>query len=168
MLHVLNSLLIEYESIVETMERDLGAGLLTVEDLKEQVRSKYRRLTKKMNVKEDELSLTASNNIFKKKQGFKGNCRICGKYSHKAADCWGKKNNKNKKTNQGGNNKEWQFKGKCNYCGIYGHKEKDCRKKKAHMEAKENKDNLAEEIEEEDTVLIATTENKFNDQVRRK
>ena len=168
MLHVLNSLLIEYESIVETMERDLGAGLLTVEDLKEQVRSKYRRLTKKMTVKEDELALAASNNKFKKKQGFKGNCRICGKYDHKAADCWENKNNKNKKTNQGGNNKEWQFKGKCNYCRIYGHEEKDCRKKIAHMEAKENKANLAEEIKEEDTVLIATTENKFNDQVRRK
>ena len=25
---------------------------------------------------------------FKKKQGFKGTCRICGKYGLKAADCW--------------------------------------------------------------------------------
>ena len=53
MLHILNSLPIEYESIVESMERDLGAGILTIEDMKEQVRSKYRRLTKKMNVKDD-------------------------------------------------------------------------------------------------------------------
>ena len=42
MLHVLNSLPIEYESIVETMECDLGAGVLTVDGLKEQVCSKYR------------------------------------------------------------------------------------------------------------------------------
>ena len=168
MLHILNSLPMEYESIVETMERDLGAGILTIDDLKEQVRSKYRRLTKKMNVKEDELALTASYNKYKKKQGFKGNCRICGKYGHKAADCWENKNNKNKKPNQAGGTKEWHFKGKCNYCGIYGHKEKDCRKKKANLEAEENKANLAKEVEQEDTVLVATIENKFNDQVRRK
>ena len=36
------------------------------------------------------------------------------------------------------------------------------------METEENKANHAKEIEEEDTVLIATTENKFNNQVRRK
>ena len=42
MLHVLNSLPIEYESIVETIDRDLGAGVLMLNDLKEQVRSKYR------------------------------------------------------------------------------------------------------------------------------
>ena len=167
MLHVLNSLPTEYESIVETMERDLGAGILTIDDMKEQVRSKYRRLTKRMNIKEDELALSATNNKMKKKQGFKGNCRICGKYGHKAADCWENKNNKNKKPNQGGN-RDWIFKGKCNFCGIYGHKERDCRKKKAQMEAEENKANLAKDIEEEETVLIATTENKFNDQVRRK
>ena len=49
MLDVLNSLPIEYELIVEWMEQNLGAGILTVEDMKEQVCSKYRRLTKKMN-----------------------------------------------------------------------------------------------------------------------
>ena len=76
MLHILNSLSIEYESIVETMERDLGAEVLTIDDMKEQVHSKYRRLTKKMNVKEDRLALTTLNNKLKKEQGFKGNCRI--------------------------------------------------------------------------------------------
>ena len=86
MLHVLNSLPVEYESIVETMERDLGAGVLTIDDLKEQVRSKYQRLVKKTKLKDDKLALLANNNKYKKKQGFKGNCRICGKYGHKAAD----------------------------------------------------------------------------------
>ena len=47
MLHVLNSLPVEYESIVETLERDLGAGLLTIENLKEQVRSRRRKWTLK-------------------------------------------------------------------------------------------------------------------------
>ena len=166
MLHVLSSLPVEYESIVETLERDLGEGLLTFEDLKEQVRSKYRRLTKKMNVKEDELAFTVLIKKFNKKQGFKGNCRICGKYGHKAADCWENKINKNKKFNQGGGNKEWQFKGKCNFCGIYGHKERDCHKKKA-QENEENNTNVAAEEEAEETVLLTVNENQFNDKVRR-
>ena len=41
MIHVLNSLTIEYESVVESMEKDLEAEILKVELLKEQVRSKY-------------------------------------------------------------------------------------------------------------------------------
>ena len=48
MIHVLNSLPVEYESVVESMEKDLGVEILTVELLKEQVRSKYKRLVKKM------------------------------------------------------------------------------------------------------------------------
>ena len=130
MLYVLNSLPVEYESIAKTLERDLGAGLLTIENLKEQVCSKYRRLMKKMDTKDNELALNATNkNNYEKKQGFKGNCRICGKYGHEAADCWENKNNQKIKNNNQ-NKKDWHFKGKCNYCGIYGHKERECRKKK--------------------------------------
>ena len=114
MLHVLNLLPKEYESIIKTLERDLDAGLLTIENLKEQVHSKYRRLTKKMDIKDNELALNATNKYnYKKKQRFKGKCRICSKYGHKAADCWENKNNKNKKPNQvGGDKRDWHFKGK--------------------------------------------------------
>ena len=73
MLHVLNLLPKEYESIIKTLERDLDAGLLTIENLKEQVHSKYRRLTKKMDIKDNELALNATNKYnYKKKQRFKG------------------------------------------------------------------------------------------------
>ena len=47
-----------------------------------------------MNLKDNELALTTEVDKSKpkynmnKKQGFKGNYRICGKYGHKAADCW--------------------------------------------------------------------------------
>ncbi len=41
------------------MERDLGAELLTNENLKKRGRSKYRRLTKKMDINEDEIALNA-------------------------------------------------------------------------------------------------------------
>ena len=40
MLHMLTSLPVEYESIVEMQERNLSTGLLTIENLKEQVQSK--------------------------------------------------------------------------------------------------------------------------------
>ena len=83
MSHVLNSLPVEYESVVESMERDLGLGKLTVESLKEQGRSKYKRLVKKKNLKDNDLALTMqvdkngnfnkNKSTFKKKQGFKGN-----------------------------------------------------------------------------------------------
>ena len=76
MLHVLNSLSIEYESAVQ------------------------QRLLKKLNIKDDKLALMGKNENKKKfknyKQGFKGTCRICGKYGHKAADCWENEKNKNK------------------------------------------------------------------------
>ena len=44
MIHVLNSLPVEYESVVEPMDKDLGAGIITVESLKEQEISKYKPL----------------------------------------------------------------------------------------------------------------------------
>ena len=50
MIHVLNSLPVDYESMEEYMEKDLGVGILTVELLKEHVRSKYKCLVKKMNL----------------------------------------------------------------------------------------------------------------------
>ena len=93
MIHILNSLPVEYESVVETMERELGSGTLTIELMKEQVRSKYKRLSKKLNLKDNELALNTQvknekgKGYLKRRQGFKGTCRICGKYSHKAADC---------------------------------------------------------------------------------
>ena len=158
MLHVLNSRPIEYESAVEAMERELAADILTIDELREQVRSKCKRLLKKLNIKDDELALMAKNENKKKyknyKQGFKGTCKICGKYGHKAADCWEDEKNKNKS----GDKNKYQFKGKCNYCGIYGHKERDCRKKKAAENQESNSANVAED--NEDTVLIAHQEYK--------
>ena len=41
-IHVLKSLPDEYKLVMESMEKDLRLGVLTVESLKEQVRSKYK------------------------------------------------------------------------------------------------------------------------------
>ena len=174
MLHVLNSLPIEYESAVEAMERDLAADILTIDELKEQICLKYQRLLKKLNLKDDKLALIANNENKKKyknyKQGFKGTCGICGKYGHKATDYWENEKNKNKS----GDKNKYQFKGKRNYCGIYGHKERYCRKKKAAENQESNSANVAEE--NEDTVLIVhpeyeeETNNKkqFSEHIRQK
>ena len=77
-----------------------------------------------------------------KKQGFKGNCRICGKYGHKAANFWENKGNKVK-------SQKTHVNGKCNYCEMKGHKETDCWKK-----ARDNKENERANVAEdnEDTV----------------
>ena len=47
LIHITNSLYIEYKSEVEPLEKNLWAGILTVESLKQQVRSKYNCLMKK-------------------------------------------------------------------------------------------------------------------------
>ena len=51
------------------------------------------------------------NNKMKKNLGFEENCRICGKYGHKAANWFENKGSKVK-------NQKKQFNGKCNYCGM--------------------------------------------------
>lgn len=82
MILVLNSLPVEYKSLVESMEKNLDIGILTVESPKEQGRSKYMYLVKKMNLKDNKLALETevdkhkSKYSMNKKQGFKGNCRI--------------------------------------------------------------------------------------------
>ena len=50
LIHIINSLLEEYGFVVESMEKNLSVGILTVKSLKEQVRSKYKCLVKKMDL----------------------------------------------------------------------------------------------------------------------
>ena len=62
---------------------------------------------------------------------FKGTCNKCGKYGHKAADCWSKKNNDSNPSNNngsGGGNKK-KFNGKCFNCGERGHIARNCTNK---------------------------------------
>ena len=61
-IHILNTLPKEYESVVETLERKLGKGTLTISKIKTNLRSKYGRMKKVK--KFDDLALFAggSNN----------------------------------------------------------------------------------------------------------
>ena len=130
MIHILNNLPPEYESLVEKLELEIEAtDPLTMEGLRDQLRNKYRRLQKALGKREeDETALAAGFN-----KQFKGRCRNCGMFGHKAADCKKKGTNKGKKSDDGDRNRDGKrrFNGKCNHCGIFGHMEKDCRKKKA-------------------------------------
>ena len=135
-IHVLNNLPREYENLVELCEVQINAGTLKLADLKAQLISKYRRISKNDSAKHD----TALNVKQKNKKAFKGRCNGCGKYGHKKADCWELEDNQDKrpsnwktrKTSTGNTSTSEgkRFNGTCNYCGKYGHKEEDCYKKK--------------------------------------
>ena len=98
--------------------------------------SMYRNRFVKQNEKSDdddekheETALAAGGGNFKK---FKGRCRNCGKYGHKAYHCRDGDNKDNKNNNNNNKNsqdKKYRFQGRCGFCNIYGHEEKDCRHK---------------------------------------
>ena len=112
---------------------------------------------KKNNRKDSDLTLNTQlmsvkgKGYFKRKQGFKGTCRICSKYGHKVVDCW-----ENDKNERKGEPKRSQ--GKCNYCGIFSHKEADYRKQKMMENTTSDKINLAKTSADsiEETVLLKT------------
>ena len=92
-IHILNNLPIKYENLVEAMEVELKdiTKTLSLKTVRERLRAKYQRL-KKHEETEDEKALIA-------RAQFKGMCRNCGKYGHKATDCRSKENNNQRNTN---------------------------------------------------------------------
>ena len=86
--------------------------------------------------------MNSGENKWKKKNRkfFKGECNKCGKYGHRASDCWG---NCNKNGNRN-NNKTAEnplFNGEWNNCGQRGHKAVDFWEKKG-KEKDDDVDNL--------------------------
>ena len=61
---------------------------------------------------------------------FKGTCNKCGKYDHKAYDCWGNENKGHKNKNKG----KPHFKRELHNCGKKGHKVVDCWEKNEDKE----------------------------------
>ena len=85
MIHILGTLPSSYNNIVDLSEKDLMAGSLTIESLGELLCIKFEKIK---GDNRDEALFTKQ---------FKGSCRICGKKSHKAADCFTLLQNKEKK-----------------------------------------------------------------------
>ena len=89
-LHILNSLPKEYETVVELCEEDLTRGNINLTTVKERIRSRYKRLLKTNSDEQEAIALMA-------KTQFKKACTVCGKIGHKGADCFTLERNKDKK-----------------------------------------------------------------------
>ncbi|EED87033.1 predicted protein, partial [Thalassiosira pseudonana CCMP1335] len=92
-----------------------------METVREKLNSRFERITKNAEAKEEEKALAA----FKKQ--YKGRCSNCGEYGHKSGDC----SERDKPSSGTGNKTENRFNGECHYCHKKGHKKEDCRKMKA-------------------------------------
>jgi hypothetical protein len=114
--HILNNLPQEYESVVGKIERDLDNGLtVDLDKVKNKLRSKFGRI--KDNIFKSP-SRIIEGALFVGQEGFKGNYRKCGEYGHKAA--------KRPKRRE-------EF--KCNFCKFKGHTKEFCRRKTKNREA---------------------------------
>jgi hypothetical protein len=134
----------EYENTVEQLEERLGTGgpdELTIEERKDKLRLKWMHINKKTEGNDDDLEDDTAKETTLAAQGFKGRCRVCGKWGHKAAVCHvkdkvqnnrnGNSNNNNRNGNSNNNNRNvnnnrnqqkqnQRFYGKCNFCHIFG------------------------------------------------
>ncbi len=110
--HVLTNLTAEYSELVTVLEEDLEG--LTIQKLRERVRSFYRRKKKSEGSAED--NNQALIHIFK------GRCNNCGKYGHKGANCSQKRIAGGKRVSK----KEPT----CHFCNKPGHIKKNCFKLK--------------------------------------
>ena len=157
--HILCSLPEEYDAKVEHLQNKIDENIeLSLNTVMEALRTKFNLIQQRKktsnNMNEDETpALFANNQQSRGRKQFKGVCRICGKYGHKAEDCWHNEKNKEKNSqknsqqnpnNNGMNNNNYnsntdryEAKIKCFYCNKIGHRAKDCRKKKRDQERKE-------------------------------
>ena len=142
-IHVLSNLPEDYEVQVNELEEKLQDASVTVsiEDVRSKLNSRYARIQKNEESREEEKALAA----FRKQ--FKGLCNKCGQYGHKSGDPKCPESDQN---NQGGgtgqtNNSDQstRIKGNCHYCGKYGHKKADCRKRKKDLANDAEKANAA-------------------------
>ena len=69
-LHVLNNLPREYETVVELCEEDLSRGTVNLQTVKERIRARFTRLQKANENMDEAIALMA-------KQQFKGACSVC-------------------------------------------------------------------------------------------
>jgi hypothetical protein len=133
-----------YDTVLHVIKRDIDMGItITLENLKEDLRRVYaqRYAEERESRGHGESVLYANANFnkgrnFKFKKTFKGDCRICGKKGHKAADCWEQEKNKDKRPTNYKPKGELAYyaadqnqKKHCTYCGKDNHTIEQCFKK---------------------------------------
>ena len=125
LIHILNNLPNDYINIVELLERKIGvdSDSLTLIDLRDELTTKYQRILKARKVKEEDLNEDNEDDTALLAGKFKGRCRKCGKFGHKAAQCKSTTSNSNLQNTNNGNNR---FNDKCYICGRYGHTKAEC------------------------------------------
>ena len=133
-LHILSHLPDEYENTIDNCSKQLSAGTLSLEQLKDDVQAKYsriRRLHKSDTPTNDKALVSMLTGLMERDeafaafvQQFKGSCRTCGKYGHKSVDC---PDVKQQSQTAGASPKFFgKFSGKCYHCGMPGHRKIDC------------------------------------------
>ena len=98
--HILNNLPVEYEGVIEQLEDKISD--LSIEEIEIKLSAKYQRIKKRMSGRrpnsrsysrdDDDVDEETALSAYTKQ--FKGRCRNCGKYGHKAADFKEDKDNK--------------------------------------------------------------------------
>ena len=91
MIHIMNNLPQEYDTVVEVMERKLNdlVDLLTLRNLKNELLLKYNRIKKNIEMNEESENEEADKDttLFGYTKQFKGRCYNCNKFGHKKEDC---------------------------------------------------------------------------------
>ena len=140
--HIISNLPTEYDATVEYIQREIVVKKVTppIEEVQLMLRTKFKLMdNRSKSLSNKETALAA----FTKQ--FKGRCRTCGEFGHKAVDC--KKIDKKK------------FNGECFYCHKKGHKASECFKKK--KDEKNNKNDNANVASETAEVVLMAQEKEL-------
>ena len=135
MVHILNNLPMEYDSVSDSLETQLdktGSEKLTLELIREKLARQHERIEKNIKETDKREHRNEEKALANFPKQFKGLCYNCGKYGHKGADCPDKKTQTQYK------------KGECWFCGNIGHTMFKCEKfLEAQKGAKIERANLA-------------------------
>ena len=168
--HILNNLPIEYEGVIKQLEDKINE--LSIEDVKIKLSTKYQRIKKRVSGRRqnsrsnghDDDNINEETALAAYTKTFKGRCRSCGKYGHKAADCQDDKEKKSNGETKADDDKKGptttKFQGRCKFCNIYGHKEADCRHKK-RQQSNEKANTAVDKEEEEEEIGFCAIEKEL-------
>ena len=154
MIHVLNNLPVEYDVVLDGMESRLmlpdgDANKLTIEDVRDKLNNRFERMDERESQTKEEVAFA---NFTKQ---FKGICRNCGKYGHKAFECPDKKP---EGKGQGGNKKLI-----CYHCGELGHTSYNCEVKKKAEAMRNKAESMRNKANQETAAWAVDLEEKQED-----